>query len=182
MRDNRKTTGLIARGGTIIMTTVLSFVLSPPLITRDENVGVNWKNFFTFFAGILSILLYDSFKNKVNVKPIAYGFIGTLFLLLIGYQTLYNKYSMNCYDQLRIIVPNAPVQDSVKKNWAYWQTTQEPLVNLTQAYDCSTIKIWNYSDIIIPYYAIICVYFGIIIITTLLIILLTDQLNRKPNT
>jgi hypothetical protein len=176
--DNSKTLQRITRAGSVIMTTVISFVVYPPVLDAAGNSGVNWKNLFTFFAGICSILAYDQFRKRNNIRLFTFGLLGLLFTCLIAYQVMYNNYSMNCYENSRVVISKAPVKDSVRADLDAWKKKyQNPLQELIQAAQCNSTEVWEFKDLMIPYYTMISLYFAIILIITLLTVILSDQLG-----
>jgi len=179
--DKEKTLQRIARIGSVIMTTIASFVVYPPVLSPNDNDGVNWKNLFVFFAGACSIFGYDKFKNRlVNFRYFAYTLMIVLFFSLISYQFFYNNNSINCFENLRVVICDATMKPSAQIDYAAWKTKYpNPLQELIQAYQCSSSSVWEFKDLAAPYYIMITLYLIIIITIVLLLVILSDQINTE---
>jgi Ca2+/Na+ antiporter len=169
----------ITKAGAIIMTTVASFILSPPALTVGENQGVNWKNFVTFFAGIMSIALYDQFKTKARRAYFFYLLLGILVVFMMSYEYLYLNYSKPCFGD-RIIISHVIIKPDAADIFSYWQKhSQEPLAEMLRACQCDPTKMWNKTDLLVPYYSLIILYFAILVMVILLIVLSGDLYADK---
>jgi hypothetical protein len=180
--DVNKLLSLISRLGSVILTTVLSFVVLPPSIDGGSNSVINWKNIFTFFAGILTIFLYDRLKQKKGIKKTPF-FLVTLLVLCAGaYEVIYNQYSIRCFDKLPVIISACEVRSEMKDRLAYWKIhSQDPIKSLLESNDCSSTNIWPWSAIAVPYYSLIILYF-LIIITVVALLVLASDLATLPKT
>jgi hypothetical protein len=175
-----KDISIITKVGAMIMAAIVTFIVSPPVINADDNGGVDWKKIFVFVAGVLSIFLYDKLKNKEKLKKFALFLVGLLVLLIIGYQLIYEQYSISCFDKARIIISKAPVKQEVASRFDYFQKhSQDPIHDFLEAQQCVPTKIWNLSDLVFPYYGLLALYLGIIITVVLLVITVGDVL-RSP--
>ena len=179
--DTKNAVSVITKAGTIIITTLTSFIIKPPALSADENEGINWKNIFVFVAGVLCILFFNWVKQKIKRKKIGIALV-VLFILLAGlYEVLYYKYSVNCWDSVRSVISYAPVKSAeVAANLEGWVLRgDEPLKNLVQAYQCSPLKVWNMSDLFFPYYSMIILYLVAIVVLTVLLLFISELLINK---
>jgi hypothetical protein len=163
----------------------MSFVILPPIIDSEGNNGVDWKNIFAFCAGVLSVVLYNHYKNKVNLKKKAVSILSVLVILVICYQLMYSQFSIsvNCGDKMRVATSHSKMRPEAEVKYKYWKIhSQEPLVELLQSNDCSSIRIWRMSALFLPYYGIIAIYFGIIITFVLLLAVLIDLVGSNDYT
>jgi hypothetical protein len=167
----------VTRVGTVIMALVVSFVTSPPVIS--VNSPVYWKNIFVFFSGAVSVIFFDKFKNKDNLKPLALILIGLLIVLVTCYEIMYTQFSVTCWDDARIVVSHAEVKKDLSGNYKFWQQhSTDPVKSMVDAYQCAADKIWDGSDLLFPYCSMLVLYFSIIIDLILLLILISDMINR----
>lgn len=179
--DANKVLAIISRAGSVILTTVLSFVVLPPSMDGDSNSVINWKNIFTFFAGIISIFLYEKMKGKSRKGAAPFILVGLLVVCAGAYQVIYNSYSIKCYDKLPIIVTTKEVRPEMKDRLAFWKShSQDPIRSLLESNGCSSVKVWTLAAIALPYYSLLVLYFAIIVIVVLLIVL-TSDLVIKPS-
>jgi hypothetical protein len=173
----------ITKIGAVIMTTVASFILSPPALTSGENQGVNWKNFATFFAGIVSIALYDQFKAKTRRISSSYVLLGFLVFFMFIYEYFYQTYSKPCFGT-RIITSQNLVKSDAVSRFSYWQQHskgQDPVVNMLQSCKCDPKEMWDDTNLYFSYYGLVILYFLIIIMIILLIVQSTDlYIDKKP--
>lgn len=180
---NEKLIATIIKLGTVVMATIISFAFTPPVIDVDENNGISWKNVFVFVAGVLSLFFYNRFKGSLSKKNRLILITGLLILLSVAYEIAFVKYSVKCYSDTRCIISYEPAKSkAIANNQAYWETHcsfEKKSRCLLEAYNCSSTTIWNYSDIAIPYYGLILLYFGIIICTILLIVSVSDMIIIK---
>ena len=180
---NDKLISTINRAGIVIITTLTSFAISPPVIDGSDQEAVNWKNFFAFFAGVLSIILYDKYKKAGRkTKRLALWFLASLIILFAFYEIIYNEYSVNCFDKVRVVISHAPVKSSLTASYQFWEkTSHTPIKSLLEGLRCSSVEIWNMSDLIPAYYGMIILYFLMIIVLTLLLVLVSDILQLPKN-
>jgi len=167
------------RAGAVVITTMTSFVVQPPVLSPDELSWINWKNIFTFIAGIVSILLYDEFQKRKNIKTVVYWLSAAFIGLLAAYEYLYRRFSCGCYTY-RIITSESLVKKEVASNAATW-TGPDRMTQLTEAYHCNSSSIWNDNNLLGQYYSMIIIYlFGVIILTVLLVAI-TELLKSRRN-
>ena len=188
--DNKIISSVI-KIGSVIITTLSSFVVSPPVVDPSENSGLHWKNIFVFIAGILSILIYDKLKKRKKVRPSGFWFVGLFIFLFIGYEVLYYKCSVPCevdefdgHKTYRCIISSSPVKKEYRDDLNGWIINKEPdpIKSLIHAWNCSPVTIWEFKDLMIPYYSFILLYF-LMIITLILIIIIsvTDKIISNEN-
>lgn len=181
----KKSISNIVRIGAVVITTLTSLAISPPIIDPvKNNNGVNWQNIFVFVTGVLTIIFFDKYKKKKNFIPNPFLLTGIFISLLIVYEFLYNKYSITCdvadsqnLNTYRCVISKAAVRSDVKPDLDGWISNKapEPIKTLLTAYDCTPTKIWKYNDLIVPYYSFIFLYFLLIIIFILLLISISDK-------
>lgn len=176
---NTRLVSIISRSGAIIISTLASFIIKPPVISVDEIQIIDWKNIFIFFSGILSILLFDRFKNKKKLKPFTFYFLSLIVALLIIYELLFYKYSALCFDQIRCVVSYSPVKSDVAKNLSAWKNKADSISALLEAYRCSSKNIWSVSDLAWPYFGMLFLYLAIIVVLTLLLVSISDLIKPK---
>lgn len=178
MKINNKTISIIIRTGSIIATTLASFIVTPPVIDSTENDGVHWKNIFTFIAGVLSILLYDKWNKKRKLKSLGFWLIGVILILFVSYEVLYYEYSATCFEGKRCVISHANVKKEVQADLVEWNKENDPTLWLLKAYRCSSIEVWRREDLMIPYYSFIFLYFSIMIVLILLITSISDRISK----
>jgi hypothetical protein len=170
----------ITRVGSVILTTVLSFVVLPPSIEGESDSVINWKNIFTFFAGIVSIFLYEKMKGHTKRKYTSFVIVILLVLCAAAYEIVYDNYSIKCFDKMPVIITNSDVRPEMKERFNYWKThSQDPVRSLVESNECSSIKIWPLSAIAVPYYSLLVLYFSIIVLVILLVAMTADLRTQK---
>jgi len=171
----------IINTGTVVMTTVLSFVVSPPVVSAEDDSPIKFSNIAVFLAGVLCIYLFDKFKGKVLKKFILIMAL-SIFVLFLSYQWMYNKYSINCWSNTRVIISTAPVKPAVREQQEYWKKYPNPIQKLSEAYRCNSTEIWEMGDLAFPYYGLLVLYVSIIISFILIVIAVSDIIvNTGPS-
>ena len=174
----KDTIGLIVRAGSVIVTSIISFVILPPVLNPTQTVI--WQKVLVFFSGFLSIILFDKFANKKHLKPYALTLVTVLILLISLYEVFYQRYSIDCFDKVRIIISSAAVKPQIIENYQFWQShSQRPMGSLLEAYSCSATEVWDMKNLFLPYYGLLVLYFLITAIFILLLVIVTDILNKK---
>ncbi len=183
--DIKNITSTITKAGIVILTTVATFLIEPPVITGTRDEIINWKNAFILISGILSILIYDRLPI-LKSKKLGFYLVALLICLITSYQVLINKYSVTCFkgkDKYRAIISSSSVKsDSVRKdslNWANFHQDYPPLEALLEVNRGNSIHIWNASDLYPSYYSILFIYFSIIITLTILLAYLSELIQKK---
>jgi hypothetical protein len=178
--DPNKVISAITRTGSVILTTVLSFLVLPPSIEGDSNSVINWKNILTFFAGVLSIVLYSWGKGKIKRKSTPLILVILLIIFAGAYEIIYDKYSIKCYDKLPIIITKGAVLPEMTNRLEYWRAnSQDPIRSLVESNGCSSIKIWPMSAIAAPYYSLLFLYFAIVVIIVALVVATSDLITQS---
>jgi len=179
--DINKTVSVITKAGAVIISTLTSFLVKPPVIAADENDGVAWKNIFVFVAGVLSILLYSWIRKKINRRSIGILLISLLVIIAGIYEVIYYENSINCWGQVRCVISSAPVKNSeVAADLEGWKLrSHEPVKELMQAYRCSPLEVWNMSALALPYYSMLVLYLAAILVLTLLLLFISELLTSK---
>ena len=176
---NSKTQSVIMRAGAVVISTMTSFLVRPPVLSPDEISIINWKNIFTFIAGIVSILLYDEFKKRRNTKAIVYWLSGAFVSLLVAYAYLYRRFSCSCYT-FHVIISEAPVKKEIATKAASW-TGPNRISQLAEAFQCKSGSIWDDSNLLGQYYAMIVIYLAGVVILTVLLVTLAELLKSQRN-
>ena len=172
----------IIRIGGIVLTTVMSFVILPPAITVDENVGVYWKNIFAFFAGVLCLLFYDRYKNKPTGKSMVLLLLGTLLLLFISYELMYNNFSRDCFGKRIVVIHGEMNKDAALELIRWSKRSQDPMDDLIKDEGCTSLNIWPMAGLWPVYYGFITLYLAIISNIVWLFLILADLvLPAKPS-
>ncbi len=180
---NRNIISYILKAGTVVMTSVLSFVIKPPALVPDENSGLNWKNAFTFIAGVLSVVLLDRYRSQGKGKAFPLLITGALVALLVSYEICYSKYSISCYDHYRIVVSPAPIKPELKAFFdANFGKKPDPVKEFLQSRNCVSTVIWEESDLYPYYYGMIALYLAIIVLVILLLALLSASIKDTSQT
>ncbi|TPD70535.1 hypothetical protein [Flavobacterium microcysteis] len=163
--------------GLVIITTITSFIARPPVISSDENEGINWRNVVIFITGVLVIY----FQRNVSTENIPAKKIlipGSIFILaLIAYEIMYYKYSISCYNN-RVIISYAEVRPEFKIDWKGWQK-ENNYENFLKGADCSPVNRWYQKDLAIQNYGFISLY--IIITTSFIKTVLLSTYKIKSN-
>lgn len=173
---------IITKTGTVIITTLLSFAITPPAISAEDAV-IKWQNVFVFVSGVLSVFFYNWVKDKIKSKTLGFVLIGMLVILLIIYEIMVNKFSVSCFSG-RVVISSAAVKKEVKPKLEFWLShkdlnNKDPYTNLVSAYQCSSIRIWNFEDLYARYYGLLSLYFFLIIILTIIIVFISDLIVGK---
>ena len=177
--DANRIVSAITRAGSVILTTVLSFVVLPPSIEGESDSVINWKNIFTFFAGIVSIFIYEKMKGRTRRKYTPFIIVILLVLCAAAYEIVYDNYSIKCFDKLPIIITKSDVRPEMKVRFDYWKShSQDPVRSLVESNDCSSIKIWPLSAIAPPYYGLLALYFSIIVLVIILVVMTSDFMTQ----
>jgi hypothetical protein len=132
-----------------------------------------------FISGIFSIVLLGKKKPREVTKKMCFALLGVLIFVIVTYELIYMNYTITCFDS-RSVISHADVLPEVKPDYDYWKKQgPDALVNLVQAYQCNSIKIWAFTDLAIPYYSLLALYIaGLAVLTSLL--LQTSNLIRQP--
>lgn len=146
--------------GGIVLTTVGSFVIPPPVI--DPNVQVvNWHNLFVFAMGILGVVLAS---RTESTQPKSYKRKGIILIIglvtLVGlYELMYYKFSRECFDEVRIVIgTESTILPSVLTDYKRWEGDPDPLKKLVEAYKCNSQDVWPITSVLIPYWGILILY------------------------
>jgi hypothetical protein len=159
-----KIISIITKLGAIVLTTVGSFVITPPVI--DPNIQVvNWHNLFVFAAGILGVVLFsksDSIQTN-NHKRTGTILIIVLIILVGLYELTYYKFSRECFGELRMIIgTESTVLPSVLRDYnESWKSKPDSIKSLLEAYNCEAQNIWPITWLLIPYWGILILYLAI---------------------
>jgi len=163
--------------GVVVLSTIASFIVRPPIINSDETEGLNWKNIAVFVAGTCTFICYKYLKpKKISLKHKILAII-TLIALFIIYEILYYSYSVPCYDN-RIVISYAEVIPEYQIDWQYWKKDLD-YEKFLQGANCSSVNRWFYKDLALPYYSFISLYLSIIIAFIVTVLVVTE--NRIQN-
>jgi len=171
----------ITKGGIVIMATVSSFAFPPPEISPEGNAAVNWKNVLTFFAGLISIILFGYLKKNGKIRLRTMIILGCCLLVTIAcYEVLFTHYSVPGLDNTRCVISLAAVRPDVAEQDRYWKAhSQTPTESMVKAFRNSPLKIWNGEDLYGQYYGMILLYLGIIIFFSMILVFVSDLILQQ---
>jgi hypothetical protein len=179
---NPKVISKITASGSVAVTTALSFLVRPPVLNLDELKGFNWINIFTFISGIVSLLFFTKLTSRKKIKRIVSILVILLLVLIAVYQTIYNKYSIQCVNKIRVVISHGKGQnDEIDQSIAYWMdhcNQTNPYICLMDSFRCDSTQIWSASELMPPYYSLIMLYLAIIISLTICFILVSNILRK----
>lgn len=180
--DRTKIISTVIRIGTVILTTVLSFVVLPPVTTPDQYSALSWKNILVFFAGVIWVIFYRPIKEPKSAKRQSAMLIVILLLLIGTYEFFYNKYSILCDEQVRVIITDAPMKTDAAVKYKYWLThSQNPILDLMQSNGCSSLNIWDQPSLMFPYYGLLTLYLLIILVIIFLLVIISELMLLNPS-
>lgn len=180
--QNTSIISIIIKIGTVIITTILSFVVMPPVLAAEQYSALSWKNIVVFCAGVIWIISYRRITDIKLAKRWSVALIVIFLGLIAGYEFLYQKYSIPCFDKIRVIITDAPMKTEGAQKYEYWlKHSQEPMKDLMESNQCSSLSIWDYSKVALPYYGMLLVYLSIILVFISLVIVLSELilLNQR---
>ncbi len=179
----KSTVNIISKAGAVILATVASFLIFPPVISAEENPGVSWRNVFVFVAGTICVIVFSKHKKWIRGHKRGFYILAALIIVIIGYEVLYYTKSSNCYERTRIVVVDQSFKteelklayENLKNN-----NVPQPFETFLIANQCSSVNIWKMKDLALPYYGMIVLYLlGLILVTLLLLVVgqfATDKL------
>ena len=142
--------------GLVIITTITSFIARPPVISSDENEGINWRNVIIFISGAAVIYFQKNIPDEnVSAKKIVIS-ISIFILALVAYEIFYYNYSISCYDT-RVIISFAEVRPEFQIDWKGWQKEND-YENFLKGADCSSVRRWYQKDLAIQNYIFMALY------------------------
>ena len=186
-----KTIERIIQCGTVIITTLLSFVVKPPAIYEESNATIHYNNLYVFIIGIICVIIYSN-VNISNYKILKISIILPSFIILIiGYGLLQDHYSRLCKIDLdkeeRFVIAYSEnfksqrtkmIYDSWKKN----DVNREELAisETLRANDCNPSNIWKKTTIYPIFVGFFVYYIILAIVLVLLIYLASHKLVNIP--
>jgi len=178
----------ISRIGATVISALATLVVFPPQIS-SSGTGIIFKGLVTFCASGFFILMYDKFKERLIVRSRAFLLLGVLVLLSLGYEMLFVKFSIDCSignekHSERVVISEAAVKPKLQpalNNWKHYRPSENPILNLLKANDCSPVNIWEQKYLYWRYYSMVFVYFLILADFTTILVFLSEYLKRTNN-
>jgi hypothetical protein len=182
--EDTKIISTVIKIGTVVLTTVLSFVVMPPVLASEQDSPLSWKNIVVFCAGLIWIISYRKITNVKLAKRCSVVLMVLFLMLIAGYEFVYQKYSVPCYEKLRVVITDAAMTPEGALKYKYWlKHSQEPMKALLESNQCSSLAIWDYSSVALPYYGMLVIYLSIVLVFISLVIILSELilLNQTVN-
>ncbi|RZJ36569.1 MAG: hypothetical protein EOO51_00170 [Flavobacterium sp.] len=158
--------------GTIIITTVASFVVSPPQLQAGGG-GIKFHNIFIFLGGVAFFIIRNWLKTSKNSNAVLVAFTVIFLIAVASYQYAYYTMSVNCYDE-RIVISESPIKPEKHEDWARWEK-EGNYEKFVKGARCDSLKIWNYRDVVIPYFILNTLYLLIMLSVTPIVILVETK-------
>lgn len=178
-----KVLSVITQTGSVILTTVASFLIKPPVMTPANDV-INWHNVFVFIAGVTGVLMTHKVVRRSRI--VRRNWILTMLVLLVitlvTYQILYTRNTVRCFDEV-VLVKGSEVslRPEVRVDLEGWKMHPDPIAELLQAYQCDPTRLWDYTTLAIPYYLLQANYLVVSLLITACLALMA-RLILNPGT
>ncbi|MBB5636905.1 energy-converting hydrogenase Eha subunit A [Pedobacter cryoconitis] len=167
---NNQTVLFITRLGAVILGTLTTFIISPPLLSPADAQVVSWRNVFVFFTGLLSIFIFDNVCRIINIRKIMLGLLGLFMVVIAFYQYLITEFSILCYNDFRIVISHGPLKSDEISNSTVWKDHPDYYNLLLESHFCNSRNLWGFSELWMPYYGMLILYLIAAIILTILLI------------
>jgi hypothetical protein len=167
--------------GSVIITTISSFLVQPPTMFSCWDSPIQWNNLLTFIAGFLYVIILSSKAPK----PISKRKLMILFTLAIisifVYGFIYQTYSVQCYDSCRCIISYAePIKNS--KTIKTWPNDINGIRHLLESRNCNPSATWHWWNLLPIFSIIFAIYLYIVIFIIKLSIFLYEKGVPKKTT
>jgi len=172
----------ITKVGSIILATLVSFIVDPPVIDIG-NPPIFYSRVVIFFAGVVGLVIFKKFKSRFRIGIAISFLLAGLIGLISIYEFLYHNNSIDCpWSSDRIVISNHEFRPEVKENYLTWEqdfANQDPLSHFLAAYRCNPLSLWQFEDLALPYYSFILVYFSMVVIICFILFFVSEMLNEK---